>query len=346
MASARSLHTATRLASGRVLIAGGHDGSMATLASAEVYDPLTGTFSATGSMGAGRVAAEATRLQDGRVLMVGGQDASGHAIASVELYDPVTGIFSATGSLLTPRLNPTVTRLKDGRVLVAGGYEGTSHGTPLATAEIYKPKTGRFTATGSMHTPRRNATATRLADGTVLVAGGYNGDAVNAPERFNPSSGTFQTTAPMATARRYPTASLLVNGNVLMVGGLATATGDALQSSERFLPGSSSGLGSTGRFVSAGSMHQARARHTATSLGRNRILIAGGFDGKEPMASAELYDVARQSFREAASMQTPRYRHTATPLLNGSVLIVGGADANGALASAELFHLASSGGLG
>jgi len=87
MASTRSLHTATALTNGTVLIAGGFDSTMATLASAEIYDPITGLFSATGVMSAARVAAEATRLRNGQVLMVGGQDASGNAIASVDLYD-------------------------------------------------------------------------------------------------------------------------------------------------------------------------------------------------------------------------------------------------------------------
>ena len=343
MTSARSLHTATELANGSVLIAGGYDTAMETLASAEIYDSITGLFAPTGSMGTGRVAAEATQLSNGKILMVGGQDAAGNAIASAELYDPITGTFSPTGSLLTPRLNPTVTLLKGGRVLVAGGYEGTSHGTPLATAEIYKPKTGRFEETGSMGTARRNATATLLRDGTVLVAGGYNGKAVNSPELFKPKLGSFSPAEGMSTPRRYPTASLLPDGAVLMAGGFATATGDALNSSERFARSSWSWLTEAGRFVKDGMMHIARGRHTATQVKRNSILMAGGFDGVLPLASAELYNVSRQTFKEVGSMHTARFRHTATPLKNGTVLIVGGADANGALASAELFHLSGSG---
>ena len=343
MTSARSLHTATELANGSVLIAGGYDTTMATLASAEIYDPITGLFVATGAMGAGRVAAEATQLRNGKILMVGGQDASGNAIASAELYDPITGTFFPTGSLLTARINPTVTLLKNGRVLVAGGYEGTSHGTPLATAEIYKPKTGRFVETGSMQTARRNATATLLRDGSVLVAGGYNGEAVNSPEVFNPKSNSFSLAAEMSTPRRYPTASLLPSGAVLMTGGFATATGDVLSSSERLMRSSWPWATGAGQLIEDGMMHVARARHTATKVNRNSILMAGGYDGVVPLASAELYDIARQSFKETGSMHTPRYRHTATLLQNGAVLIAGGADANGALATAELFQSQATG---
>lgn len=343
MTSARSLHTATKLSNGSVLIAGGYDSTTATLATAEIYDPVTGIFTPTGSMGAGRVGAEATKLRDGRILMVGGQEASGNAIASVELYDPITGLFSSTGSLLTPRFNPTVTLLKDGRVLVAGGYEGTSQGTPLATSEIYKPKAGRFEGTGSLGTPRRNATATRLRDGTVLVAGGYNGEAVNAPELFNPRTGSFGTTAEMSTPRRYPTANLLPGGEVLITGGFATAEGDPLNSSDRYVRSRWPWLTGTGRFIKSGTMHQARGRHTATKVNNKAILIAGGYDGVEPLASAELYDIKRQTFQEVGPMQTARYRHTATQLDNGIVLIAGGSDASGALATAELFQLSGYG---
>jgi len=270
--------------------------------------------------------------------MVGGQDSSGKAIALAELYDPITGTFRATGSLQTARLNPTVTLLGNGDVLVAGGYEGTSSGTPLATAEIYDPQSGHFTATGSMGTGRRNATATRLPDGRVLVAGGYNGKAVNSPEVFDPRADSFEPAMAMSTPRRYPTASLLPSGAVLVVGGFATSDGNPLSSSERYVQSGWPWLNNSGRFVQTGSMHTARGRHTASLLGHNSVLIAGGFDGQAPLASAELYTINLQTFSETASLQTARYRHTATLLSDGTVLIAGGADANGALASAELFQ--------
>ena len=74
MSSARSLHTATLLADGRVLICGGADASLQALGTAEIYDPRTATFSPTGPMGTARFAANATMLPDGRVLIVGGED--------------------------------------------------------------------------------------------------------------------------------------------------------------------------------------------------------------------------------------------------------------------------------
>jgi len=93
MATARDGSTATLLSDGRVLIAGGSGGAGA-LATAELYDPTSGTFSPTGSMTEARAYHTATLLSDGRVLIAGGQDSSGKGLASAELYDTTSGTFS------------------------------------------------------------------------------------------------------------------------------------------------------------------------------------------------------------------------------------------------------------
>lgn len=173
MTHARSTHTATALAGGRVLLAGGYDASLTT-ASADLYDPGTGTFAATGPMTAARGFFTATRLSDGRVLVAGGTpsswDQSGPELASTELYDPKTGTFRATGSMRTPRDAHTATLLLDGRVLITGGDDRFRH--PVASAELYDPKAGTFSPTGSMKAARSFHVATLLADGRVLVTGG------------------------------------------------------------------------------------------------------------------------------------------------------------------------------
>ena len=106
-----SLDTATLLADGRVLIAGGEDARNTPLASAEVYDPKTGTFSLTGSMATAWEGQEAVAFPDGRVLLVGGERRL-VAVASAELYDQKTGQLSEIGSMSTPRRGHTATLLR------------------------------------------------------------------------------------------------------------------------------------------------------------------------------------------------------------------------------------------
>jgi hypothetical protein len=95
LATARSGYAAARLADGRVLILGGIGALDDPLASAEIWDPTTGTVRQTGSMAAPRVAPIATLLGDGRVLVAGGAErVRDPALASAELYDPAVGTFS------------------------------------------------------------------------------------------------------------------------------------------------------------------------------------------------------------------------------------------------------------
>jgi len=135
MVKAREHHTATVLSDGRVLIAGGSGD-----ASADLYDPKTGTFSPTGSMSTGRDDYSAVRLSDGRVLVAGGGNGT-EPVASADLYDPKTGTFSPTGSMTSARANYTATLLLDGRVLISGGFPGgpSAVGGVLASAELNQP---------------------------------------------------------------------------------------------------------------------------------------------------------------------------------------------------------------
>jgi N-acetylneuraminic acid mutarotase len=215
MGTARLEHTATLLADGRVLVAGGQGESTTDnptgLASAELYDPASGTFSPTGPMAGKRVLHTATLLADGRVLVTGGAQTllvgAGFPLASGEIYDPKSGTFSPTGSMATARVGDTATLLADGRVFVAGGEDVPNaevvSAKMLASAELYDPKTGMFSPTASMSVGRAGQTATPLADGRVLLAGGVEAVTATGPgpflasaELFDPKTGTLSATGP------------------------------------------------------------------------------------------------------------------------------------------------------
>ena len=159
------------LPNGKVLVAGGVNFNN-PLASAELYDPASGTWAATGSLATARAAHTATLLPNGKVLVAGGANNTS-TLASAELYDPTSGTWSATGSLATAPANTTATLLPNGKVLVAGGEDSGLHA--LASAELYDPASGTWTATGSLATARFLPTATSLPNGQVLVAGGNDG---------------------------------------------------------------------------------------------------------------------------------------------------------------------------
>jgi hypothetical protein len=331
--------TATLLSDGRVLIAGGWEDNQTPLASAELYDPAIGTFSATGSMTTARNGT-ATLLSDGRVLFAGGTDDTG-PIATAELYDPATGKFSPTGSMTTARDGQTATLLSNGYVLIAGG---AGRDGALASAELYDPSTGKFSLTGSMTVARVTQSATLLPSGRVLIAGGMTTTRVSADtvqpsgltsaELYDPATGKFSPTGSMTTYRSLPTTALLSDGRVLFAGG-ADQSGTSLLSAELYDP-------TKGQFSPTGSMTSGGYRGykpAAAVLSGGQVLIVGGGIPFTVITTAQLYDLKTGTFSLTGSMLTGRSGATATLLLDGRVLIAGGLGAgNVALASAELYQ--------
>jgi hypothetical protein len=327
MSTARHGHRATLLSSGKVLITGGWTDPYgnSSFASAEVYDPASGTWSAGASMISHRADHTATLLPNGKVLVSGGYIANS-ALASAEVYDPASGTWSATTSMATPRHAYTATLLPNGKVLVTGGWNYSS----LASAEVYDPASGTWSATASMASARHWHTATLLANGKVLVVGGSvsgNGSSsLASAEVYDPASGTWSATASMTLARHVHEATLLPNGKVLVTGG---RNGGYLASAEVYDPAS-------GTWSATASMASAHSAHEATLLPNGKVLVSGTGDGPTPTSSAEVYDPASGTWSVAASMTTAREGHTATSLPSGQVLVSGGLN-GGQLASAELY---------
>ncbi|MCI0151917.1 putative Ig domain-containing protein [Paraburkholderia sediminicola] len=272
-------HTATLLPNGKVLVAGGNDSN--PLASAELYDPASGTWSATGSMATAHQFHTATLLAGGKVLVAGGVNPGGIPISSAELYDPASGTWSTTGSMATARGKHTATLLADGKVLVAGG---DVRGANDNSAELYDPASGTWSPTGSMAESRPGGfTVTLLSNGKVLAAAGLDGagQQISSAELYDPASGTWSTTGSLSRqGRAYHTATLLPDGKVLVAG--SCFSGGA--STELYDPAS-------GTWSPPGSMAEARYSHTATLLPDGRVLVVGGENprGGNSSASAVLF---------------------------------------------------------
>jgi N-acetylneuraminic acid mutarotase len=306
MSSAREDFSATLLPDGKVLMAGGQT-DLNSLASAELYDPVTRSFSATGSLNDARAFPAATLLRNGQVLIAGGLATSEAVLSSAELYNPATGTWSLTTPMQAAGYRLTSTLLPSGSVLVTG-FSGTN------TAEVYNPANATWTNTGPMTASQGFATATLLPDGEVLLAAG----GTSAAELYNSTTNDWTATGALKVARQGAVAALLPDGKVLVAGG-ETVTGKDLASAELYNP-------ATGTWHATGSMRTGRYGATATLLPNGQVLVTGGCTSQclssEPgLASAEVYN---GFWVQVASMTQRRVFQTATLLPGGTVLVAGG----------------------
>ncbi len=224
IAVARYGHEAAAVGPGKVLILGGIDGSADMLASAELYDSATNTWTAVPAMATARATFTLTALADGKLLVAGGKAKTLSSIASAELYDPATNTWTATAPLHTSRYWHTATLLESGKVLVAGGSNASDPvlSGGLKTTEIYDPLTGAWSPGAPLATERGDKhTATRLANGGVLLTGGEPVPGTTA-ELYDPSADAWIDAGTLALNRDYSTASLLDDGSVLLAGGVST----------------------------------------------------------------------------------------------------------------------------
>jgi N-acetylneuraminic acid mutarotase len=282
-------------------------------------------------------------LKDGmKVLVAGGANAAGAGLRESAVYDLTAGTWSATMLLGTARQLHTLTLLPNGKVLAAGGVS-TSAGTPLKTAEIFDPVANKWLPTANaMAVGRFGHSATVLENGRVLVAGGSGPRtgggvvALRSAELFNPVDGTWQTVEhDMTDARTGHTAIALQDGmKVLVCGGsvpVSTADQAALAFCELYDT-------TNAKWTPTGTLHHARSAHSATALSATTVLVAGGRapgaisnpkdGGFDPFAraTAEVYNLASQTWQEVDPMPAGRAFHRGVPFGAGKALILGGAD--------------------
>ncbi|WP_163998792.1 Kelch repeat-containing protein [Pyxidicoccus caerfyrddinensis] len=322
MSSARSSFTATQLASGKVLVAGGNNGS-GYLSSAELYDPTTHSWSPAGNMATARYQHTATLLSSGKVLIAGGNNPWG--LSSAELYDPATNAWSSAGSMAQVHSAHTATLLPSGKVLIAGGdnYQVST----IAAAELYDPATNSWSSAGSMSSAHWGHTATLLSSGKVLIAGGRGSTPIAAAQLYDPATNSWSSAGSMTSARLSHTATLLSSGKVLIAGGYNGSS--ALSAAELYDPAANS-------WSSTASMAAARYSYTAAALSSGKVLVSGGNSGSSALSSAELYDPVTNSWSSTASMAAARSGYATVRLSSGQVLVSGGQN-SGTLSSAELY---------
>ena len=298
---------------------------------------------ATGTLPQELVRPTVTLLPTGDVLVVGGllPGASPTDSAASYLYTQATGAVATTAPIGTARDAATASLLPTGSVLVAGGVDD---GTILADSEVYSPAGngvgGTWTVAAPLNVPRYDAVATILADGRVLVTGGFNAlGALSSAEIYDPIQNTWTlTSGSLNTARVYHTATLLPNGDVLIAGGYNGVSLAPLNTAEIFNP-------SLGTFTYTGTLNTARDQATATlvidgpsSAPTYKVLIAGGYTTTGATGSSEYFNPTTGLFTATEPLAAPRDSHAAWLVTDGDVVAAGGTTTGGgSTATAEKF---------
>ncbi len=326
--------TATRLADGRVLVAGGASGAGALLATDRLLllaPDGSGPVEAGVRLAEARAEHAALLLPDGRVIVVGGTPLRGdddHALASAELYDPATDTVTPAGTMTHARRRPALVYV-DGEVVAFGGS-----GDPDAptTAERLDLATSTWTPIAAPSgTPRPAPAAVAFGAGHALVAGGGA-----PPERYladaDLTGETFEPLVAVPAPRADHTATRLRGGEVVLAGG-TDGVSPALASVERFVP-------ATEAFVPAAPLRLARRAHAAAPVGKREVLVVGGEDAAGAVVEiAELYDAGRDVWSDAGALVVPRTAAAAVAVSSGRVLVFGGRDAAGVpVAAVELWR--------
>jgi hypothetical protein len=286
------LTTLAVLADGRLLLASaGFSSGLTSILRSQLYDPARRAFAGEGDLHAAPSNAITVALADGAALRSGGNFPP---TSSAERWDANSGQWRLIAPMSSGRTGHTATLLQDGRVLVVGGLAvvvagNTADLEATASAEIFDPRDDSFTPAAPLATGRMLHTATLLADGRVLVAGGFTGNfsgAATTAELFDPATGVFSPIAAATAPRAGHAALLLGDGRVLLAGGSDPADPASLPLSATEIFDPASGQLSPGPPWTA-----AFANATFTLLDNGKVLFFGGETPDEfPVAQAALFE--------------------------------------------------------
>lgn len=273
----------------------------------------------------------ATLLQDGRVLIAGGRLLNGTEISkTAEIYDPKANKFTKTGDMTTPRVEHAAILLQDGKVLITGGRkEGMHTSIELNSAEIYDPKTEKFTKINDMNHAWVDHNMILLPDGRVLLCSNISNLPINFKlEIYNPENNKFQEKA--CLTERCPENAVILNNEMVLL-----ASGEPDNQPQLF-------DFKTEIFKYTDKMKFNRSSSTAILLKNGEAIIIGGSNNYTEIANAEIYSAATGKFRLAGKLNKPRYSHSAILLSDGKILVVGGESGHSNtlqyLKSAELYN--------
>lgn len=321
-----------------------------------------GGWTGAGSLSTQRPGSElSVLLTDGRVLLAGASGDDYAALGNVDIYDPAHGWFSGPHLDGDP-LGAVAAPLPNGSALIAGGtpwfggFDGPGP-DPVAKAITYDSASATWKHAPSMSRARNNAAASLLADGRVLVTGGYDRKVVQLPnpdqrpfcclridltalatsEIFDAKRDTWSLAGSLGHARYGHQAVTLKGGLVLVLGGQDQPGNPPayLAAAELFDP-------ATGAWANAGGIGAPRTNFTLTALRDGRALLAGGLaaDGVTVLRSTLLYDPIKNTWSQGPDMKDARTRHGAALLKDGRVLVTGGLDPLGRLATSEILDAA------
>jgi hypothetical protein len=237
-------HTATRLKSGEVLVAGGFRGSDSS-ATLVIFDPKLSAFkSPMAQLNVARRSHTATLLPGGKVVLTGGVQGSGSIwnttyLDSIEIYDPKTGKLTLSKAKMSKqRAGHSATLLQSGKVLIVGGVcLNNCKSTAKQADDIYDPVTDTVTPLAHPGSLPSTHVAVRLKDNRVVVTGDISKSTYADVVLYHPT-GNFWTSLPkMSVGRWDPRAVLLNDGSVLVVGGVVDSSPYTYAAAaERFYP--------------------------------------------------------------------------------------------------------------